>query len=206
MIIEIGNIIKSKIELLPFIDKIAGVVKPISFSTEISEGKYIKKTFPIACNETPTICEPSTHTDLCPNDKRKSVTYLEDKNIRFIKREGALYYFQASYDLISWLNIPLLGESQCEISAKAIMSILSAIPQTPQNEGIYQRVLITPLGQNSKSINPFAKYSYDIEVHQLLIYPYDYIVMPFQVDFVVNKKCIDNWILNPPIACVDYVS
>jgi hypothetical protein len=200
MIIEIGNIIIDKISTLPFLDKYTGVVKPISFNDE----KGAKKIFPVACNLTLEQClNGKNHEDLCPDNSKKSVLYLEDKSMPFIKREGDLFFFQANYDLICWLNIPKLGLKQCSVSAKAFMSILNELPSTPFNSGVYQRIMINVLGQEPKSKNPFLKYTYDIETHQLLMYPYDYFIMPLQVAFAVNKRCINELILADPISCAN---
>lgn len=197
MIIEVGNIIIGKINGLPFIDKYAGVVKPATYSDE-----GVKKTFPISCALDITQCKKGDYMDLCPDSSKKSVLYLEDKYIRFVSREGNDYRFQGSFDLVCWLNLPKLGLEQCSVSAKAILSVMAQFSATPANHGIYQKLLITPLGQNPKSINPFAKYSYDESVSQFLLYPFDYFVLPLQVDFVVNKKCVDEFLTSDPIGCL----
>jgi hypothetical protein len=201
MIIDIGNIIISKLTDLPFVDKYAGVVKPVTYSNEGAEGKLIKKTVPISCNITSQEGAAGRYMDLCPDSSKKSVLYLEDKYVRFVKRDGDKYTFQASFDLVCWLNLPKLGLEQCSVSAKAILSIITAFRNIPSNEGIFHQLLITPLGQDSKARNPFAKWSYDEEVTQFLLYPYDHFLVPIQVDFVVNRKCVEEFQINDPIGC-----
>lgn len=202
MINDIGNIIIEKISALTWLDKYTGVVKIAQYNQPTEDGRVIKKSFPISCKDSDPDCSViSKYQEFCPDNKKKSVLFLEDKYVRFVKREGDLFFFQASYDMVAWLNIPLLGESQCSISSLALLSVFSALPSIPFSSGVYQRVSISPLGQESKARNPFAKYSFDESINQFLIYPYDYFILPINVDFVVNRKCIDEWILNDPNNC-----
>ena len=202
MIIDIGNIIIDKVKNLPFIDKYAGVVKVITYNQPTDDGKVLKKIFPVSCRLSQEDCVTSgQHLDLCPDSKKKSVLYLEDKYVRFIKRDGDIFYFQASFDLICWLNIPLLGLSDCTISSKAILSTINSLVSQPFNSSIYQRVSISPLGEEGKTRNPFAKYTYDETINQFLMHPYDYFILPINVDFAINKKCINDFEVGAPIGC-----
>lgn len=198
-----GNIIIDSVKNLSFIDKYAGIVRVASYNDTI-DSKQIKKTFPLSCSV--DISDPTQEhfMDLCPDSKKKSVLYLEDNGCRFLKVEGHLYYFRGNVDLVCWMNLPLLGMIDCMASAKAVLSILSALPIQPKNNGIYQRFLTTPLGENPKSQNPFAKYSYDVSIHQLLMHPYDYFVLPLQIDFCIDKRCLTDFVPGNPVGCVEY--
>lgn len=207
MLNDIGNIIISRINSLPFIDKYAGVVKVLSY-TDIDEnsGKAVKKSFPASCQTTFVDCEndKSRYRDLCPDSKKKSVLYLEDKGVRFKSIDGHKVFYVAQFDLICWLNLPLLGVSECSYSARAVAAIIGKLigKGVPFQDGIYQRLFIKPVGEQPKSQNPFSKYSYDIEASQLLMYPYDYFVMILEVEFMVDVRCIDEITLEPPINCL----
>lgn len=202
MIIDIGNIVIDKVKDLPFIDKYAGVVKVITYNQPTEEGRVLKKIFPVSCRLSQEDCVTSgQYLDLCPDSKKKSVLYLEDKYVRFIKRDGDVFYFQASFDLICWLNIPLLGLSDCTISSKAILSTINSLVSQPFNSSIYQRISISPLGEEGKTRNPFAKYTYDEAVNQFLMHPFDYFILPLNVDFAINKKCINDFEVGAPIGC-----
>jgi hypothetical protein len=137
-------------------------------------------------------------------DKKKSVLYLEDKGIRFKSVEGQKVSFTASYDMVCWLNLALLGFEQCSFSAMAITSIISKLigKGTPFQSGIYQRISFKPIFEQPKSNNPFSKYSYNQDSQQLLMYPYDHFVLSLDVDFMIDARCIDEIILNPPIPCL----
>lgn len=205
MISQIGDIIIDKISGLPFIDKYTGVVKILSYKDKLPNGNFQTKKFPAACNITLDECSTGRYKDLIPDDSKKSVLYLEDRGMRFIKKEGANISWRASYNLICWLNMPKLGFNDCSYSAIAITSIVSKLPTTPFNSplfnNIYQKVNINLIGQESKANSPFAKYSYDETINQFLMYPFDYFTLLLDVDFTVNQKCIEIPALNPPILC-----
>lgn len=200
MINQVGNILINKFATLPFVDKYAGVVKTLSFMMPKGE-TTVKKMFPAACSTTIEECESGQYKDLIPDSSKKSVMYLEDKGMRFIKREGGNLYWRGTYDLVCWLNMKKLGFTDCSYSAIAITSIIAKVPLTPFNDGIYQRISIMPISQGSKQVNPFQKYSYDETVTQYLMYPFDYFVLTLEVDFIINQKCLEIPALNPPINC-----
>ena len=206
MTIDIGNIIISKLTTLPFLDKYAGVVKVLSYTDTDKDGKLVKKTFPAEC-KTPINTEPcdtSRYFDLCPDDKKKSVLYLEDKGVRFTKIDGKKIYYVASFDLVCWLNLPKLGVENCSFSAIAVTNIIKLLigKGIPVNNGIYQQLFIKPVSESPKNINPFSKYSYNVENQQFLIFPYDFFVMSIEASFLIDADCIEDIILQPEIPCL----
>lgn len=199
---DIGNIIIDKIKTLPFIDKYAGVVKILSYKSESKDKKFTQKKFPASCQTTFEQCkDESRYMDLCPDSKKKSVLYLEDNGVRFIKREGSKITWKASYNLVCWLNMPKLGFNDCSYSTTAIASIMKQFPVTPFNDGIFTFIKINPIGQQPSSQNPFSKYSYDESVSQMLMYPFDYFVLLIDVDFITDQRCLEITPLNPDSSC-----
>lgn len=203
MIVSIGDIIIDKIKLLPFLDKYAGVVQVLAYKSTDKSGKVTKKTFPASCNVTFEQCKSGQYKDLCPDSTKKSVLYLEDNGIRFVKREGGRTYWKASLNLCCWLNMPNLGYSNCSYSAIAVEGILSKFPVTPFNSGVFTRTQINVVGQLSKTQaqQTFLKYTYDETVNQFMMYPYDFFVLLLEVDFVTDKSCLSSANINSPISC-----
>lgn len=198
MVNEIGEIIIGYIKQLPFVENISGVVKQISYKTETG----VKKTFPASCILTAEQCKTGDYKDLCPDNSKKSIIYLEDKGARLIKKEGPMYFWRASFDLVCWLNLPALGFSDCSYSAIAIMAILSKLPGSPvPSNGIYSRLNYIPVGEVTKAQNPFAKYTYDETINQFLMKPYDYFVLNIDVEYCIDKRCLTAQSINPLIPC-----
>lgn len=208
MVIDIGDILISKLLTLPFIDKYAGVVKTIQYRT-VKDGPV--KSVPASVRATITECEQGRYYDLCPDSTKKSVLFLEDKGTRLVRRQGGRNYFRASFDLICWLNLPQLGYDGASYSAIAITGIITKFPVKPFNSGIYNGVQITVQGEETKTRNPFAKYNYDETVGQYLMHPFDYFILPVDVDFMVTQACLTALAAGEPAPCqptnvVRYVS
>lgn len=205
MTIEIGDIIINRLTGLSFIDKYAGVVRMLSYNEIDKDKKAIKKTFPASCRSIfDEECDSKNkrYLELCPDDTKKSVIYLEDKGITFNKLDRHKMYFTAQYDLIGWLNLPKLGFSGCSFTAQAMASIIKAIwLGGVGNVGLYQTVYIQVAGQREKTYNPFLKYSYNLEKQQFLMYPYDFFVLPIKVEFAIDERCITEVQIEPPLVC-----
>lgn len=205
MIVGIGDIVIDKINTLPWLDKYAGIVKNLSYLSVDKEGKKVKKTFPASCRMTWEECEAGQDTgrykDLIPDSSKKSLLYLEDKGVRFLRKEGRRYVWRASMNMVGWLNLPKLGSTSCSYSSIALTGILSKLPETPFNVGNYQMIQINAVGQEPKTNNPFAKFSYDETIQQFLMYPYDYFVLLIEVEFSTNKACLTAPSLGPDTSC-----
>jgi hypothetical protein len=197
MIVDLANILISKLLPLPFIDKYAGLVQVMEYG---DNGKT--KKYPAAVQSVLYECGSGRYEALTPDSNKKSVLYLEETDgLRFQKKQGYRSFFKGSFNLVCWLNIPKLGYEGTSYSGIAIQGILSLLPITPFNNGIYSQIKIQVTGQNSKSFNPFEKYSYDVKVNQFLMYPYDYFVLPIDIEFAVDTRCLTAAPLGTPIGC-----
>lgn len=199
MISAIGDIIISKINNLPFIDKYAGVVRVIKFKS--TTGKI--GSFPADCKTTFDECSKGKrYLDLCPDSSKKSVLYLEDSGLRQVSKNGLIQQYEAQFNLVCWLNLPKLGVSDCSYSSVAIGAILKNLTIPQFHSGIFQYIDIKIIGQQPKSTDPFAKYSYDETINQYLMYPYDHFVISFDVSFKFDTRCIKIESLTPELNCV----
>jgi hypothetical protein len=200
MIVDIGLILKSYLAPLPFVDRLGGIVRPIT-KTDRDGEKTIKKTFPVDCNVTEHDCIAGQYTDLVPNSKYKSIHYFEDNGTSILQRTAMDFHFQAKLKLVGWLNLKKLGKTECSLSSLAIANILKAFPTNYFNNGIYSRIQISVLGQDPKDSRIFSKYSYSEEQTQYLMYPYDYFALNLSVGFSIREACINDWNITPVITC-----
>lgn len=181
---EIGEIIISKVQTLPFIDKYSGVVKTISYTNNGA-----KKTFPAGLKLTLEACESGHYKDLCPDSNKRSVLFLEDKGATVLSQEGKEIKWRADYDLVCWINNKKIG-SATPFSGTAIAQLLKRLSLNPFNSGVYQKIKINVIGQKPKSANPFLKYTLEEETTQYLMWPYDCFVLELRVEYSINKDCI----------------
>ncbi|MDQ3047057.1 MAG: hypothetical protein M3R27_05865 [Bacteroidota bacterium] len=203
MIIEVGNIVRDKLAVLSFIDKLTGVVKVITMTDVDSDNKPVKKTFPVSCDTSFTECvNDQKYKDFMPNSSLGCMVYLEDQGLRPEGTNGSKEKWKATYKLIGWINSAKLGYSDCSITGQIVATIMKKFPITAFNQGIYHTIMIKVASQDPKTgANPFVRYSYDEDKTQYLMFPYDYFSLNVEVSFEINKKCISDFVALPGIEC-----
>lgn len=190
---EIAKILKSQIENLSFMDRVAGAVRVVRRQDVTDKGPIIK-TFPVDCDVTQKDCVSGKYTDLFPNSKYKSIHYFEDLGATVpTGQDQSNFDFEARLRLVGWLNLQKLGKATCSVSHLAIAAILKAIEAKNFNNDPFTRIQIKCTGIEPKTAAIFSKYSYSEEISQYLLYPYDYYAINFSVSFRVPYKCIQDW-------------
>ncbi len=210
MIVEAGNILKGFLEPFlvggsgdnQFIDKLAGVVKPITKVDLDKDNKPVKKTFPVSCDASLSDCFASgRYKDFIPNSSLGCMVYFEDVANQYLGRDGRKFAWKAQYRLVCWLNQNKLGAAGCSVTSQIITTFISAFPENPFNSGIFQRGEVSVLAQDPKSFNPFAKYSYDEEKTQFLMHPFDYFSLQIEYKYMLDKACFTPFTKNEEINC-----
>lgn len=212
MTTEIGNILKSYLEPLrvggtgsnQFIDKLAGVVKSVTQSDLDGNNNRISKTFPVACGTSFADCNnTSIYTDLIPNSELGCIAYFEDLGVRLISEEGNKRNWKASYRLVSWLNQKKLGYDDCSITGQVVNTMIEQFPKKYFNVTgtIYQKCSVEVLGQDPKSLNPFAKYTYDEDKTQYLMHPFDYFSIQIDFNYTVDSRCLTSFTKQTETTC-----
>lgn len=192
----IANYIVSLIDGLPFIDKIAGVVTPITRKAD-----DVTKVFPVACGVQHRDCVAGKYDDLVPNSKYKSIIYFEDNGVSFGAIKGNRREFTSRLRLIGWLNLQKLGETDCMKSEAIILEILRSLPLFPVNHNNYILLMVTLVSEAPKNKDIFSKYSYDEATMQYLMSPYDYFALDINMKWFMNLNCIDPYEPQPSIDC-----
>jgi hypothetical protein len=194
---KIANILKGKLEGLDFIDKIAGLARPIMINVPGTNNDKVQKIFPIACDVTHNDCISGKYQDLIPNSKYSTIIYFEDAGSTIQKAANNWATFNSRLNLICWMNLKKLGEcSVCTTSTAVLLSILAALPEFPINDANYspiRDVKIEGVSEAIKSNAIFNKYSYDEKVTQYLLYPFDFFMLNISVSYRVNLHCVDEY-------------
>lgn len=190
---KIAEILKDQISSLDWIDKIAGLVRPVTFKDKAGN----VKTMPIYLNGV-DMCKASAYEDLVPDSSKKSILYFEDGGMDVINA-GCLYIdVLSSLKLVCWCNLKIINpEYSSAIPMK--LEILRTIPTKIDNTDWVTKINVQFAGEDMA--NPFTPYTYD-EQKQFLIYPYDYFSLNYKVRFSVplNAECYDSVELNPDIC------
>lgn len=193
MIVEIGNILKGRIQDAPYVDRIAGIVMTMSEQIPTENGTFVKK-FPASCDVDGVDCDEATsrYKDLIPNTSKKSVIYFEDiSGVKFLRQERNNLIFEARPRLVVWLNMKKLGKTDCSISSLVSADLIRRLLANSINTATFNRVKIDVLGEPVKSNGIFSRYTFKEEEIQYLMYPYDYFALDLKVEFAVNENCID---------------
>lgn len=187
----IANIIRGHIEGLDFVDKISGMVAPLTFDIKGPDNSTVQKTFPIACCVSADDCKEGAYNELMPNSAYKTVIYFEDGGVSFNRHEGHWKYYTSKLKLVCWINVAkILGDAcnegtACTLSAHLIVEILRAIPEFPGHHAPFNHVYTEVLGQDIRNPSIFSAYTYDEKHSQYLMYPYDYFALDLQTTFAV---------------------
>lgn len=199
---EIATILGTYIDGLNFVERLASVVRPLTFVTGTAE-KPVKKVYPVDCNVSYKDCVSASkkHTDLVPNSKYKSIHYFEDGGVNSVSSNERDFRFESKLRLIGWVNLKKLGKTDCSISAKAILQILKALPSGRFNSGEYKNIQILNISEQPKSSAIFSKYTYDEAVTQYLMFPFDYYALDITTQFTISKSCINDFDLGTETNC-----
>ena len=187
----IANILKTKIECLDFVDKIAGLVSATYITVTDENGNKVQKVFPISCNTSAEDCKQGMYNDLVPDSKYKTVIYFEDKGVRFNKRDGKFMCYTSSLRLVCWINVALYNSDgcmegvTCTLSADFIRKILCVFPDHPEIISPFVRVFPVITSQEVRSNSIFSQYSYNEKQTQYLLFPFDYFALNIETDFCI---------------------
>lgn len=199
---DIANIIKDYIKDLPFVDRITGLVRPVTKidlvdlydeDNEIIGQSQVRKVFPVSCDVTEAQCnEEGSLYDFVPNSDLRSLVYFEDRGAVLIDTRPREFVFRSVVRLVCWMNLNRFNRNGCSISAPVMASILKALPKGHFNSSPYTKASITVGEIQPKTSAIFSQYTYNEEVSQYLLYPFDYFAMDFIVEYSINENCISD--------------
>jgi len=188
---KIANILKDQIDDLTWIDKIAGLVQTANVR-EKNGDNISEKSYPISCSISEDACLKGAYQDLCPNSKKKSVLYFEDKGVSFDHQEGNRLFYKSSLRLVCWLNLQLIQGAACKkdvtgcgTSGDYVLEVIKKFDYKPFNSGGFYGIVIHPPAQAERSVDIFSKYTYNETALQYLMAPYDYFALDFEISFFI---------------------
>ena len=197
----LAAILRTYLQGLPFVDRLAGLVRTVTITGE--DGK--RKAFPVACNVTNADCTAGRYQDLVPDSSRKSVMYFEDGGTVLTGLLKGDPQLRSTIRLVGWLNLKKMGLTDCDFATTAITNIIKNLPWTEFNSPAngFVRVKLTGLNVLEKSSAIFSRYTYDEAVTQYLLYPYDYFGLNLTVEYTVRRSCIEDAVIPDIELCDD---
>lgn len=184
---ELAELIIGRIAALPFIDRIAGLVKTIE-TTDKSEAANPKTIrFPAAESAN----KPNNYLDLVPNSTKKSIFYVESLGpLKPGSQNAKGFEMESTLRLVGWMNsrFPVGSDSL------AIASILKRFPDQPFNSGAFTRIRMRPTSILSSEDKIFSKYTYDEKVSQFLMLPFHAFAIDFTINFTLKADCFPEYV------------
>lgn len=188
---KIAIILRNQISDLTWIDKISGLVQTANIRIKSGEDTA-EKSFPISCSISADACLNGAYQDLCPDSKKKSVLYFEDRGISFDRQEGNRLFYTSSLRLVCWLNLKKIQDENCDknvigcgSSGDYVIKVIKSFDYKPFNSGGFYDVMVHPPEQVERSVEIFTKYSYNETALQYLMFPFDYFALDFTIDFMI---------------------
>jgi hypothetical protein len=197
---KIANILKTKLEALPFADKLAGMVRPMRIEVLGENNVRAQKTFPVSCDLSFNEVEKGKYKDLIPQSKYGSIIYFEDNGTTLTYRDRGRVGFVGRLNLVCWLN---LNKVNClkTGSTQALLNIISLLPDTHFSVDELREIRITGVSEVPKSNAIFSRYSYDEIKTQYLLHPFDYFSLAINVEYWVKLSCIQPLEIEPCTTC-----
>jgi hypothetical protein len=181
-----------------FIDKIGGLIRPISFDARNSENANDTITLPVSCDYSPETCNQEQLTEFVPDESYLSVIYFEGNAINYRDLNSKYYEGNTNLRLVCWLNMPKLGTIECNSSIDIIQQIISEIPKTLTIANMINVRISTGAIEKNNSI--FSAYTYDEKATQYLMPPFDYFAININVQFWLARACAPLFMKGEPVC------
>ena len=177
-----------------YVDRIAGLVYPLERTVAGADYKSVKQIFPVSCTESPEACtDDAVYKSLVPDAKYRSIIYFEEfSEVQFLERDRHGLKYATELLLVCWFNtLRFVNGSRCNIGSLLASNIIGDLPFNYFNAAPYSQVHVTSVRQPIKSKDLFSKYTYNNELSQYLIYPFDFFALRIRVEFVLPLNCIE---------------
>ena len=196
MVNVIVNEILTQLAVVPFADRMAGIVK----AARVSDANGNVKIFPVELNTEVDTCNDSELMVLVPDSKKTSIIYFEDRGTSVRGLNGEAIEMTANFTLVCWFNYKLINPAMTNTSLIA-GNLIKYIPLGNMGN-IYplMGVFLELIGQEQNDGGVFAKYSYKEEISQYLTYPYDYVALNLRAEFRVRPDCIEDIVIDPALC------
>lgn len=185
----IAELIRDRISAFAYIDKIAGLVRPITYQRTDGSGKTIYITIPVSVDVTdPLECSESTQLELVPNEAYTTIVYFEDRGVTIGERQGRATRI-SHIRLVCWVNTAKLN-GDLTAGDRIQQAFDGAMNGAPYNSeaflGIRHRVESFP----AKGPELFSRYTYPEGVRQYLMWPFDAFAIDIATEYMPNPACI----------------
>jgi len=186
---DLALIIRDAIKTLPFVDKATGLVKTIEQERTSEDGKTIVIRFPASLDVEEPLA-PGQYSDCTPDDKYKSVFFVEDRGGRSKGKDnrGAVS-LTSTLRLVGWLN----SRFKPGADGLAIMNIIKAIPERPANTDLLKNITCTAGAILGVEDRIFGRYTFEERTKQYLMSPYTAFAIDYTFEYQIGTACLPEY-------------
>ena len=192
MIDNIIDNIRAELLTLNFSEIVGGlsttITKPID-----NKGSTINKRFPVYYDKA---LNTGDYIDLTPDSDYKSIMWFVDSGSNVTQPQDKYISMVYTVRLFMWFNLKKINKTLIDTSA-LVPLVMAQIPNSMNKTGYATAIRIRPTSFPSKNATLFSGYDFNEPDKQYLIYPFDYSVIDYQINFNIPINCIDDIILNP---------
>lgn len=195
----IANILKQQLQLLPFLDKVAGLVYTAEYQEalepideEVGDQQMrtsIIKRVPLSCDLTVDNCDTAY---LVPDSAKKGIGYFESGDIQFLGKQGQYGQYRSFIRCVVWINTLWIKSPSCLYTGDRLLNHvlqkLTSIQLYNADPFLGVSVALNKIPKPDKNI--FAPYTYDLYNTQYLMAPFEFFALDLAIDFKINIACI----------------
>lgn len=199
MIYKVADILKAQIADLEFVDRLAGLVRPLPLVIPTDAG-VIVKNIPVEVSVSSFPCTQEQLPALVPDEKYTSLIFFEDQGTATWKEDDSFYYYpSSSIRICCWFNLPKINADYID-ATYPVMRILESIPTNIANTDELLMIHTSFAGFVPNTQDVFSGYDFDMKDHQYHLYPYDVRGINFTVNYAVSRSCLGELSLNPKVC------
>lgn len=212
MIKAIGEVLKSQLETLTWLERVGGVVENAVKPTYVTgaDGAQVKtgeQVFPVACGTTDACWNDGKYKFFSPDSSVKAVAFFRDTNgvsFQTVVLDNARMRFSFELQFLCWLNLKKIGAEDCAFSEKVAPYVIAQFWGDHSatdvfgggiEEDIYAQIEVNRIRQLPKTPAMFQPYTFAADGRGLFLYPYDYFGLAISGTFDININCLPSLVL-----------
>lgn len=200
---------------LPYVDKLGGIVQTIKRTTKDKEGNSIIYNIPVARNfriykkekdedgdkilQMLSCYRNAKIEDFVPESKLSGMIYFEDEGTTLdeSKRHSAIKFWNSRLRLVGWFNQKKFrNEFDNNFRIEAIQEIINTITmkRPVQKVGDIFHFFVEVDSIPSLDASIFSQFDYNEAQTQFLTPPYDFFAIDLNISFGTARNCLINFI------------
>lgn len=192
----IAAILKERIRQFTYVDKLAAMVRRVSFERE--GGLVI---LPVAADvEDAQACDDILQRAVIPDSSNSCMVYFEDRGCTPVRSRTRGIGWQSHLRLVCWLNTQRL-DGDLLAGDRIAQQFSLAIKSGPYGSGPFIGIRHNIEGMPERGAGLFSAYSYPSGSRQYLLYPYDAFAIDIATDFRIKPGCEEE-VLIGDLACI----